>query len=83
MPFEVKEGMEEEHAPEMDLARCQQVLEEGDKFASCKFNCLWLDLPSRKRRQVVSEQLPHHRIQCTMGGKKGRIIEDKMGRICA
>ena len=36
-------------------------------------------LPSRKRRPVVSEQLPHHRIQCTMGGKKVGIIEDEMG----
>ena len=34
---------------------------------------------SRKRRQVVYMQLHHHRIQCTMGGKKIGIIEDEMG----
>ena len=31
---------------------------------------LWndLSLPSRRRMQVVSEQLPHHRIECIIGG---------------
>ena len=33
-PFEVREGIEEEHAPETDLARCHQDLEEGDRFES-------------------------------------------------
>ena len=28
-------------------------------------------------------QMTHHRIQCTMGGKRVRIIEDEMGLICA
>ena len=31
-PFEVREGMEAEHAPEIDLTRCHQDLEEGDRF---------------------------------------------------
>ena len=41
-----------------------------------------LGLLSGKRRQVVSEKLSHHRIQCTIGRKRGRIIEDEMGLIC-
>ena len=40
--------------------------------------CLRSDLPSRKRKQVVSEPMPHHKIRSTMGGKSGRIIEDEM-----
>ena len=32
--FEVREGIEREQTPEADLARCHQVLEEGDKFES-------------------------------------------------
>ena len=34
MPFEVREGMEEEHPPEMDKTRHHQVLEDGGKFES-------------------------------------------------
>ena len=33
-PFEVKEGMEEEHAPEIDLIRHHHDLEEGERFES-------------------------------------------------
>ena len=31
---EIKEGMEGEHTPEIDLTRCHQDLEEGDRFES-------------------------------------------------
>ena len=31
-PFEVREGMEGEHLPETELARCHQDLQEGDRF---------------------------------------------------
>ena len=31
-----------------------------------------------QEEKASSEQLPHHRIQYTMGRKKGRIIEDKV-----
>ena len=34
VPFEVREGMEGEHTPVLDLIRHHQVLEEGDKFES-------------------------------------------------
>ena len=52
-------------------------------FLECtKIALVQICLP-RKRRKVVSEQLPNHRNQCTMGRKKGRIIEDKIGLICA
>jgi len=34
VPFEERKGMEREHTPETDLARCHQVLEEGNKFES-------------------------------------------------
>ena len=34
MPFEVREGVEEEHTPATDLTMCHQVLEEADKFES-------------------------------------------------
>ena len=33
-PFEVTEGMEEEHATETDLIRCHQDLDEGERFES-------------------------------------------------
>ena len=33
-PFEVREGMERKHTPEMELTRCHQDLQEGDKFES-------------------------------------------------
>ena len=33
-PFEVREGMEGGHTPEMDLTQCHQDLEEGDRFES-------------------------------------------------
>ena len=33
-PFEVREGMEEEHTPETILNRHHQDLEEGDRFES-------------------------------------------------
>ena len=33
-PFEVREGMEEEHAQETDLIRCHQDLDEGERFES-------------------------------------------------
>ena len=33
-PFEVREGMEGEHTPEMVLTRHHQDLEEGDRFVS-------------------------------------------------
>ena len=33
-PFEVREGMEEEHTAETDLTRRHQDLEEGDRFES-------------------------------------------------
>ena len=33
-PFEVREGMEGEHTLKMDLTRCHQDLEEGDRFES-------------------------------------------------
>ena len=31
-------------------------------------------------RQVVSGQLPHRKLQCTMGGRKGRPTEDEMDK---
>ena len=34
MPFQVREGVEVEHTPEMDLTMRHQVLEEADKFES-------------------------------------------------
>ena len=34
VPFEVREGMEGEHALETDLTRHHEVSEEGDKFES-------------------------------------------------
>ena len=34
VPFEVREGMEGEQTPEMDLTRHHRVLGEGDKFES-------------------------------------------------
>ena len=33
-PFEVREGIEEEHTPETDLIRRHQDLEEGERFDS-------------------------------------------------
>ena len=36
-PFEVREGMEEEHTPETDLTRCHQDSEEGNRFESSDF----------------------------------------------
>ena len=33
-PFEVSEGIEGEHTPELDLTRCHHDLEEGDRFES-------------------------------------------------
>ena len=30
-PFDVREGIEEEHTPETDLIRCHQDLEEGER----------------------------------------------------
>ena len=33
-PFEVREWMEVEHTPEIDLTRCHQYLEEGERFES-------------------------------------------------
>ena len=44
--------------------------------------CLWPDVPSRWRMQVVSGQLSHHSIQWAMGGRMGKIPEDEMGLIC-
>ena len=31
-----------------------------------------------RRRQVVPGQLPRHKLQCTMGRRKGRTTEDEM-----
>ena len=42
------------------------------------WDCLQSDFSFRKRKQVVSEQLSHYRIQCIMGGKKGRKIEARV-----
>ena len=47
-----------------------------------------LRLPSvrfafQEEKASFAEPLPHHRIQCTMGRKKGKITEDEMGIICA
>ena len=33
-PFELREGMEGEHTPEIDLNRCHEDLEEGNRFES-------------------------------------------------
>ena len=40
---------------------------------------LKLGLLSMSQRQVVSGQLPHHKLQRTMGGRKGRTTEDERG----
>ena len=74
-----------EHTVETDLTRHHQVLKEGDKFKSSilrfdmSSDCLRSGLLSRKRKQVVSEQLSYDRIHCTTGGKKSMITEDEMG----
>ena len=48
-------------------------------FLECNEIAVGLDLPSKKGRNVGSEQLTHRRIQCTIGGNKGGIIDDEMG----
>ena len=54
-------------------------LESGHTLVAGFLECFRSDLSSRNRRQVVSEQLLHHRIQCTIGGKNGGIIEEEIG----
>ena len=77
-PFEVRERVDGKHTPERDLIRCHQDLEEGERFESSDlrlerccflallrvdtylFRALWKEL--RLQRQVVSGQLPRHKL---------------------
>ena len=52
-PFEVREGMEGEHTPEMDLTRCHQDLEEGDRFESSEEIRKMLFFGSPEGRQTL------------------------------
>ena len=75
---------------EVSQILCSGSPESGHTFVVDFLECTemafsHISLPEREGKLFcrlphhMMRQLPHHRIQCTMGRKRGRIIEDEIG----
>ena len=67
---------------EVSQILCSGSPESGHTFVVDFLECTemafsHISLPEREGKLFC--RLPHHRIQCTMGRKRGRIIEDEIG----